>query len=140
MDQWQTIVQIVQDLGKLLVALLQVGLQWSLLIAWVAWWLWAVNWRRVWPVLAEGGWAPLTLLMILAALVWSQIAPRDLNLGIITLHNFWWQLCAVALLAGLTFFCGWLQGVFGWESQEISTEPPAHAHGHDHDHRDGHHG
>ena len=136
--------QILQGLGYLVVNLLILLMQWSLLIAWLAWWLWGVNWNRLWPTLRRGAWAPLVLLIIVSALVWSRIQPSDCNcLGFTTVPNFWWQLGAVGLLAAVTFFCGWLQGVFHWAPAEINLDPPAtthHGHGHDHHaHDHGHH-
>jgi hypothetical protein len=109
---------------------------WLLLIAWLAWWLWGVNWKNVWPVLAEGAWLPVLLIMIVAALVWSEIAPSDCTcLGFVTVPNFWWQLGGVGLLAAITLLCGWLQAVFGWSPAEVSLAPTAapvleHEHGH----------
>jgi hypothetical protein len=136
-EPWQTIVQIIIDLGRLLLALVQFLGHWLLLIAWVAWWLGGAKWKKLWPTLAQGAWAPVVLLCVLAALVWSQIAPSSYNLlGVTVIPNFWWQLGAVGLIAGLALFCGWLQGVFGWTPPEISVEPAAHG-GHDHGH--GHH-
>ncbi len=105
---------------------------------WVVFWLWAVNWKKVWPVLAEGAWAPVTLLGIVIALAWSQIDARPCNcLGLVTVPNFWWQLGGVASLAAVALFCGWLQGLLRWTPAEVNLDPPAH-HGHDHGH--GHHG
>lgn len=110
-----------------------------LILAWVAWWLWAVNWKRAWPVLARGAWAPLVLLIVITALSWSMIAPRNCScLGFVTIANFWWQLGYVVLIAGLAFFCGWLQEVFGIHPIEVNLEPVEHHHGHDHGHG-GHH-
>ena len=34
---------------------------------WCAWWLWCVDWKKAWPVLAEGGLVVVVLLMILPA-------------------------------------------------------------------------
>jgi hypothetical protein len=109
---------------------------WLLLIAWLAWWLWGVNWNNVWVVLAEGAWLPVLLIMIAAAMVWAGIAPSDCNcLGFVTVPNFWWQLGGVGLLAAITLLCGWLQGVFGWSPPEVSLEPPvAPTSEHEHDH------
>ena len=92
---------------------------------WIVWWLWAVNWQKLWPVLAGGAWAPAVLLFLMGAVVWSRIAPG----------RFGWQLGAVAVLAILALFCGWLQGQLHWTPKEISIEPPAGAdegHGHSH--------
>jgi ABC-type nickel/cobalt efflux system permease component RcnA len=108
---------------------------------WFAFCLWAVNWQRMWPTLTEGAWVPATLLVILVALVWSQIVPSRFSLfGIATAPNFWWQLCYVALLAGLGLFAGWVQERYGWTPPEFAVEPPAyaHGHGHSHDHDHGH--
>lgn len=108
-------------------------------VLWAAFWLFAVNWKKVWPVLREGAWAPGLLLILITAIVWSRIAPGTRSvLGIMTLPNFWWQLAAVSALAGCALFAGWLQGVWGYTPLEVSVEPPAHSdHGHGHDH--GHH-
>jgi hypothetical protein len=133
-DIGEKLYQLVVLLGGLVGDLLQLGLHWSLLIAWLAWWLWGVNWRRVWPVLGRGAWLPVVLLMIMAALAWSRIQPSDCTcLGFTTVLNFWWQLGAVGLLVAGTLFCGWLQGQFGWAPAEIDLEPPLpEAHGHEH--------
>lgn len=125
---FQGLWQVALDLGGLLVQILLLAMHWSLLIAWVAWWLCGVNWSKVWPTLAKGAWAPLLLLMIVSALVWSRISPSDCNcLGFVTVHNFWWQLGAMGLLAAVTLFLGWLQGLLGWQPPEIDLDPPAHS-------------
>jgi hypothetical protein len=104
------------------------------LIAWVAWWLWGVNWKKTWRVLGDGAWAPLLLMMLMVALVWSRLDPADCScLHLFTVPTFWWQLGQVSLLVAVAFLCGWLQGVFGWTPEEINLEPPVHA-GYDHGH------
>jgi hypothetical protein len=137
-DLWDKLVQIVVLFFGILEDLGRFGLYWLLLIVWVAWWLWAVNWQRVWPVLARGAWLPGVLLLVIAALAWSRIAPSDCScLGFVTVSNFWWQLGAVGLLAAVTLFCGWLQDYFGWTPPEIELDPAVeegHGHGHGHDH------
>jgi hypothetical protein len=114
---------------------LALGLRWLLLIGWVAWWLWGVNWSKAWPVLARGAWVPLLLALVFVALVWSRLEPTPYE-GIpgVTVPNFWWQLVAVSLLAGVALICGWLQGVLGWAPAEVDLEPPAPSHGHGHAH------
>jgi len=42
----QTLQQIIALLLTLLVELIQYALVWSLLIVWIAWWLWGVNWKE----------------------------------------------------------------------------------------------
>ena len=111
-----------------------------LLIAWVAWWLWAVNWWKAFPALQGGAWLPLVLLIVVSALVWSRIAPSGYNfLGLATLPNFWWQLVAVSLYVGIALFCGYLQIYFQWTPAEIPVGPPTgHGDGHDSHGHDAH--
>lgn len=110
--------------------------QWlSIVIAvllWMVYWLCAVDWNSVWPILARGGWVPCVLLGLMAATVWSRLAPGPCQcLGILTVPNFWGQLGSVATLMALALFAGWLQGQFSFRPPAISFEPPApHAHGH----------
>ena len=135
MELLNTLYQLVLNLRDLVVGLLVLSLHWSLLIAWLAWWLWGVNWNKAWKVLGQGAWAPLVLLMLVTALVWSRLAPAPCACLGITVPNFWWQLGAVGLLTAVTLLCGWLQGVFGWTPADINLEPPASPspqHGHHH--------
>src|SRR5271156_5979089 len=125
MELWQTFLQLISVLLKLIVELGSVLLAGSLLIFYVAWWLWGVNWKKAWPVLGQGGWAPVVLLVFLGALIWAKIAPSDFTgLRLVTVPNFWWQLGGSALLAGIALFCGWLQGVMGWQPPDVNLEPP----------------
>jgi hypothetical protein len=127
-DIFQTLIELVTVALRLIVELLALGLTWSFLLFWFAWWLFAVNWKKTWHVLGQGAWAPVVLICLMAAGVWSQLRPSSMPvLPGMVLANFWWQLGAVGLIAGSAFFCGWLQGYFGWTPAEIDLEPPAHA-------------
>jgi hypothetical protein len=118
-----TLWQLVLALGELLADLAP----WALLLAWAAWWLWAVNWQRTKAVLAGGAWMPVVLILLIAARVWASVAPSDLTLfGFARVPNFWWQLGAVSLVMGVGLFFGWLQGVLDWAPPEIDLGPPAH--------------
>jgi hypothetical protein len=110
-------------------------------LLWCAFWLAAVNWKRAWTVLGEGGWAPVVLLLLVGALVWSRIAFGVYYVwDMFVIPNFWAHLLAGSGLVALALFCGWLQGVLGWTPAEINLEPhAAHHHGHDHHHQHGHH-
>jgi len=122
---WQLVVILVRlggDLGSL-------ALQWWAVLLWFAWWLWGVNWQKAWPVLRQGAAVPFVLLVVLAALAWSQIAPNSCSF--IPLPNFWRQLVAVSALAASALFCGWLQGLFSWAPRDVDIDPPAQVeHGH----------
>ena len=126
------VVEIIAGLGTLVWVLLSWLFHWWVAVAWFAWWLWGVDWARVWPVLARGAWAVVLLLMVIAALAWSELAPRESEIaGLFDISNFWWHLGAVTVLVVLTLFCGWLQSMFRWAPtsnplDELPTEP-AHA-------------
>jgi hypothetical protein len=129
MQIFDTLAALGRDLFTLGEQLFALALGGILMIIWIVWWLWAVNWQKAWPTLASGAWMPALLLCVLAALVWSRIAPSEGNvLGVVALGNFWWQLGAVGLLACLALVCGWLQGLMNWAPAEISLDPPAVSH------------
>jgi hypothetical protein len=132
---WQTLADLFINLGQLLGMILAFAGRYILIITWVVWWLWAVNWQRCWEALARGAWASIVLLMLMAALVWSRLehAPCEC-LVVVTIPNFWWQLGEVALLGAIALFCGWLQGVFHWTPAEIDLAPPVHGFEHVHEH------
>jgi hypothetical protein len=135
----QPLPEFLHSLGAMILGVISTwGLTFILAVGWIAWWLWGVNWKSVWPTLAHGAWAPLVLVIVVTALVWSQITPADCGcLGFVTIPNFWWQLGEVSLLAGLALFCGWLQGYFHWTPAPVEFEPAGHGH---HDYGHGHHG
>jgi len=119
-DTWEGLgQQLLLVLGRILEKLIQDALGWSLVIFWLALCLFGINWRKTWPVLAQGAWAPLVLAMVVVALAWSRMTPEA--------PEFWWKLLQVSLVAAASFFCGWLQGYFHWEPAEINLEPPTHA-------------
>ena len=126
---FNTLVQLVTTFLTLIVEVGALALGHALLIAWVAWWLWGVNWNKAWGVLARGGWVVVVLLIVASAMVWAAIFPSTYDVfGLFQIPNFWWQLLAVTAIALLALFCGWLQGVFGWAPAEIDLEPPVQAH------------
>jgi hypothetical protein len=132
-ELWQALEQVFVVLGRQLGDLRPYALGAVLALAWFAWWLWGVNWKNVWPVLAHGAWAPVVLAIVTAALVWAELAPSTCTCLGFPLPNFWCQLVGVCLLVALTLFCGWLQGVFRWAPAEVDLEPAAtdeHGHGH----------
>lgn len=140
-ELWQLLLQLVAVIGLIGWQVLVLVGPWLLLIVWVAWWLWAVDWRRLWPTLAEGAWAPLALLAAAAAGAWAMILPSTYVVPGWGLHvgNFWWQLAAVGGLIGVALFCGWLQLHYRWSPQEIPIEPPAAAHHGEHHPGEHHH-
>ena len=120
---WEALGQLFASLGTILYYIGDWAVHWAVLIAWLVWWLLGVNWAKVWPVLRTGAWTVLILLVLTAALVWSQLDERSGSLFGLAIPNFWWQLMAVGSLVVLTLSCGWLQGVFGWAPAEVDLEP-----------------
>jgi hypothetical protein len=98
---------------------------------WCVWWLLCVNGKKAWAVLGQGGWAPVVLLVLVAALAWSRIFPATFNRLGFPIANFVWQLLVVIGWTLAAMFCGWVQGQFGWAPAEVEFDPPAPAHGHD---------
>ncbi len=120
------------EFGRIMLRLLPGGV-------FTAWCLWAVNWRKMWPVLAAGAWVPMVLVGIMAAVVWTHVFPSNvLVLGFIPVANGLWQLGAVAVLIGVALTCGWLQTRYGWYPPDISFDPPPPVPLHDHVHADDH--
>ncbi len=128
------------SLGNLLNALLQLFLAlWGLIysqlpiLLWIVFWFCCVNWKKLWPVLAQGAWVPVLLLVFITAEAWSRISQGD----------FWWRLGSVCVLAAVALVCGWLQTISGWTPPEMRLEPqaiaPGHGHGHGHAHEQNHH-
>src|SRR4051794_17637621 len=88
----------------------QTVLELVLLVAWIVWWLAAVNWQRLWPVLSIGAWVALVTLIFAAGLSWSQLSPSELRLfGFLRVPNVLWHMVGSGLLVLLALFCGWLQ-------------------------------
>src|SRR2546425_80601 len=117
--------QLVVNLFQLLASVLALAAQWWFVIVWIAWWTFAVDWRKVRPVMSQAAWAPVILLVLLIALAWSRINPVEFSWGIVVLPNFWWQLIAVIMIVVLTLLCGVLQDALGFTPAQIDLEPPA---------------
>jgi hypothetical protein len=110
---------------------------WLPLVLWCAWWLWCVDWSKLWPTLAAGAWAPAVLFVLVSGVVWARLDPDGFGApgSVVPAH-----VAAAVALACVAMFCGWLQGVFGWKPPEFPVHPAAAAHGHDHGHDHGHGG
>jgi hypothetical protein len=128
-ELWNVIWQLVLALWGLAYYLGSLALYWLVPIAWIAWWLFAVNWNKAWPALRSGAWVVVVLVVLTVAMVWAQLEPGTYELpGIVAIPNFWWQLASVALLTAATLFCGWLQTLRQWEPTEMELEPAGDVH------------
>jgi hypothetical protein len=124
-------VAVVYDNPQSLASVLSVVLPIAL---WCAWWLWCVNWAKLWPVLGRGAWAAAVLFVLMGGVVWARIDPAPLTWPGYYLPALTWHLGAAVILACVALVCGWLQGVMGWTPPEFPVHPVVAAHGHDHGH------
>lgn len=139
LPQWLDL--ILQGLGDLGVQILKVVIPLVPVGLWAIWWLFAVSWKKLWPVLAHGAWAPVLLLVLISADAWSQLAPGECHcLSFVVLPNYWWQLGTVIALVLIALFCGWLQLFMGWAPPEypVNPSPAGLGHGHGHAQETGH--
>lgn len=138
---WFAILNLVATIGEVLEP------WWGLILglgAWVAFWLFAVNWTRLREVLFSGGIIGLILIAATAILVWGVVAPPEGGhhylLGL-TVSNFVGKFVYVAALVTIMFLCASAQmsGAlpaccrFGHEDERletfvVETDPGAHHH------------
>lgn len=127
---------VVIALWGLLAATVQVLLPWLPLIAWVAFWLGAVNWKKLSPILLErGGIVGVALIALMAILVWGTVAPPAGGVHYIaglTLSNFVGKTVYVTTLAVIAFLCGSVQVsgccdfLFKFQESEPAAEHAPH--------------
>ena len=111
--------QLLDSLLNLVVALWQVArdifvlvLPWTPLLAWVGFWLLAVNWVKYRDVLIKGGWTGLFFLGVIMILIWGLIAPPADGVHHVfglSLSNFVGKTVYVTALFSIMFLCGSVQ-------------------------------
>lgn len=127
---------------ELLVAVLAVLIPWTPLAAWIAFWLFAVNWVKLRDTLAKGGWVGLVLIGAIMVLAWGNIAPGTGSFDFFGLHvgNFVEKTVYVSGLFVIMFLAGAVQ-LSGCCAACCQFEEPiaiAQTHGHDAGHGDSH--
>jgi len=112
------------------------------LVAWIAFWLFAVNWVKLREVILSGGWIGLLLIGAVMVIVWGAVAPPEggsHNFLGLTLTNIVGKVVLVAGLMCIMLLCGSVQlsgFCAGWcRFDESTAEHELHAaiHAHDHD-------
>lgn len=148
MELLDSLLKVVTALLALLVDVVHTLAPWIPLFAWIAFWLLAVNWLVLWPVLFQrGGWIGVALIFAMVVLVWSVIAPPPDGLHHIlglNVNNMTGKLAYTTALTFIAFLCGTAQ-LNGVCKSCIQFDDPvlaeAHAdHGHGHGHDDSGHG
>jgi len=132
------------SLWELLAALVALIVPWTPLIAWIAFWMLAVNWVKLRETLARGGWIGLALIGAIMVLVWGNISPGDGAFDFFGLRvsNFVEKTVYVSGLFVIMFLAGAVQ-LSGACACCVSFEEPvliadSHGHGHDSGHDAGH--
>jgi hypothetical protein len=131
---------------NLIITLLGMMLPWTPLIAWVAFWLLAVNWVKLREVMIVGGWIGVVLLGVMMILVWGMVAPPlggTHHLFGLNVTNFVGKTVYVTALFTIMFLCGSVQlsgacGKLAQFPEEISDDGHGDAHGGHDDHGHGH--
>lgn len=134
-----SLVEVAIAVWGLLLAILAVVSPWTPLLMWLAFWLFAVDWSRLWPVLARGGLIGVVLIGLMMTLIWGSIAPptggSHFILGL-TLSNFVGKFVYVTALLVMMLLCGsaQLSGACGswanFNEPELPEDDHAHAAAH----------
>lgn len=128
---------------NVIIHLLAVVVPWTPLIAWIAFWLLAVNWEKLYPVLAKGAVIGVVLIGLMMILVWGLIAPPPDGVHhLFGLHpsNFVGKTIYVTMLLTIMALCGSVQlsGACGPLCKFPEDQPEDDHHSHDHGHDHGH--
>ncbi|HEY3967303.1 MAG TPA: hypothetical protein VGM05_22275 [Planctomycetaceae bacterium] len=132
---FHAISELASSIIVLLSAVFNLILPWAPLVAWIVFWLFAVNWVKLRETLAKGGWVGLALIGAIMVLVWGSIAPGSGTFDFYGLRvsNFVEKTVFVSGLFVIMFLAGALQ-LSGFCAQCMQFEEPiliADAHGHD---------
>lgn len=145
-ELFDSLLNLIQAVWQVALNLLLLILPWVALIAWVAWWLLAVNWVRLRETLLKGGLIGYALFYFMMILIWGVCAPPEGGshyLFGMTLSNFVGKTVYVTMLFVIMFVCGSVQ-LSGAVDRFLNFEGddgPADDHGHGHDdHGHGDHG
>ena len=97
---------------KVVESVFHLVLPWTPLVAWVAFWLLAVNWVKYRAVLLKGGWTGLFFIGLMMILIWGLIAPPSDSVHHVfglSLSNFVGKTVYVTALFSIMFLCGSVQ-------------------------------
>ena len=97
---------------EVVVSLLTFAVPWTPLIAWIAFWLLAVNWEKLYPVLAKGAVIGVVFIGLMMILVWGLIAPPPdgaHHLFGLKPSNFVGKTIYVTMLLTIAALCGSVQ-------------------------------
>jgi len=105
-----TLKDLCTSLLNVLIALFFVVVPWLPLMAWIAFWMLAVNWVKAWDIIwRRGGIIGVVLLMVVAMMVWAAVAPPASgyhNILGLTVSNNVGKFVFVTTLTCIAFLCG----------------------------------
>ena len=136
-----SLLELVIAVWNVVESLFYLVLPWTPLVAWVAFWLLAVNWVKYRAVLLKGGWTGLVFIGLVMILIWGLIAPPVDGIHYVfglSLSNFVGKTVYVTALFSIMFLCGSVQlsGACGslicfkHEDEEPSDDGHSADHGH----------
>lgn len=140
---FQSLVELSFALVDLIGSLGALILPWTALIAWLVFWLCAVNWTKFRnQIVNEGGWIALLLIGFVWIIVWGVVAPPasgSYHLFGLTISNFTGKTVYVSSLFCLMFLAGaaQLSGCCG-SCCQLAEVPEVEDHGHDSHGHDSH--
>jgi len=117
MELLQSLLEVIFALGRLLQVLCWTVWPWLPLGGWIAFWLFAVNWRTLSPILNRGGIVPAICLAVFAIPFWAAVSPAgDSGHHLAGLHvsNLIGKGVYVTALIVIALLCG---------SVQLSREP-----------------
>ena len=111
-DLYNSLIQLFQVLFDLVISVGGIVLPWLPLIAWVAFWLLAVDWSKLRGHMVRGGFLGVILMGFMMILIWGTVAPpadgAHHMLGL-KLSNFVGKTVYVTMLFSIMFLCGSVQ-------------------------------
>ena len=112
MELLNSIGDVITAIAHLVVELVQFLTPWIPLLAWIAFWLCAVNWRKLYPILTSGGWIGVALAFVMTVLIWSIIWIPEGGMHYLSglqVSNTVGKVVYVTILFVIAFLCGTVQ-------------------------------
>lgn len=112
MEVLQSIWNVIVAVAQLVVELAVFVTPWTPLLAWIAFWLFAVNWKQLYPILTKGGIIGVILTALMTVLIWSVIAEPEggfHHLYGLKVHNATGKTVYVTSLVVIAGLCGAVQ-------------------------------
>lgn len=128
MELVQSLLNVIMAITSFVMVLSKTLFPWLPLGLWIAFWLFAVNWRQLYPVLSRGACIGAGLLSLLIVFVWCTLAEPSggtHHLAGLQVSNSVGKFVYVSNLIIIAMFCGSVQlaGTFGRWCQFVPPAP-----------------